>query len=255
MTTGQCAWRRQARVTGPMASGGCPGRWRPGRVVPRTSISAPAVRSTSARAGGSSVSSAFTRPGGRRRRAASAVAVTIALAAAFSPAGSGASDGGAYGARSLPSWWQAEMMCTAAWRSRASRTAQRTAAEAAVPSTPTTIRLRARMPVMTSLPANGLAGKLLLMSPQRTQVIRAVGPAGMGAWSCQFGDVRTALDQVVEWLWPQCACFAATACAGRRDETWPWFAPCPYMGPAAWEGAIAAGVATLLYGVVVTSLT
>ena len=45
------------------------------------------------------------------------------------------------------------MMCTVAWRSRASRIAQRTAAaEAAVPCTPTTIRLRTPMHVMASFP-------------------------------------------------------------------------------------------------------
>jgi hypothetical protein len=69
-TTGQCANRRQGRATGPMACGGCPG-WGAGRVVPRTSSSACADRSSKARAGGSFVTSPVSRPGGRPRRASS----------------------------------------------------------------------------------------------------------------------------------------------------------------------------------------
>ena len=56
-------------------------------------------------------------------------------------------------ARSLESLWYALTRWTVAWRSRASRTAQRTAAsEAADPSTPTTMRLPAGECVMAHLP-------------------------------------------------------------------------------------------------------
>jgi hypothetical protein len=142
-TTGQCACRRQGRATGPMACGGCPG-WCVGRVVPSTSIWACAARSSNARAGGSSATSAVSCSGGRYRRASSVAAATSASAAQRSSCGVIQDDGGPYCARCLESVWYALTRWTVAWRSRASRTAQRTAAsEAADPSTPTTIWLSA----------------------------------------------------------------------------------------------------------------
>ena len=132
-----------ARATGPMAGGGCPG-WGAGRVVPRTSSSACAARSSNARAGGSSASSAVSRPGGRDRRASSIAAATSASAAAECSSWGIIQDDGPYCARCLESLWYALTRWTVAWRSSASPTAQRMAAsEAADPSTPTTIRLRA----------------------------------------------------------------------------------------------------------------
>ena len=76
-TTGQCACRTQGRATGPMACGGCPG-WGAGRVVPSTSISACAARSSNTRAGGSFATSAVSCSGGRYRRASSVAAATSA---------------------------------------------------------------------------------------------------------------------------------------------------------------------------------
>ena len=63
---GQCASHRQGRATGPMACGGCRGCGL-GRVVPRTSNSARADRSSSARTGRSFATSAISRPVGRTR--------------------------------------------------------------------------------------------------------------------------------------------------------------------------------------------
>ena len=177
VTTGQCARRRQARATGPMGPADCPG---PGRVVPRTSISASAVRSSRARTGGSRASSVVSRPGGRRGRASSAAAASAASAAAYRSSSRVTQDHEAYDARSLVSLSHAQTTWRATRRSRASRTAQRTAAaEAADPSTPTTIGPRAFVCVMAYSPP--VRGVVRLTShqyclPQHSTLIRGVGP-------------------------------------------------------------------------------
>ena len=156
-TTGQCARRRQSRATGPRPGAGPEPR--ANLFVPRTSISASAARSSSAGTGSSLASSVVSRPGGRWGRASSAAAASIAPAAAQRSSSRVTRDGEAYGAPSLVSPSQAQTRQTAVRRSRASRTAQRTAAtEAADPLTPTTIWRRALAFVIAcSPPGRGVA--------------------------------------------------------------------------------------------------
>ena len=200
------------------------------RLARATRVRSDAVRSTSARAGSSSVSSAFTRPGGRRRRAASAVAVNTALAAASSPAGSGTSDRRAYGARSVPSWRQAKMMCTVAWRSRASRIVQRTAAaEAAVPCTPSPTRPRPDGRTTPSQAARPIYGKPAALALQ--------WEAGGGAFAVQgrFLTGRSCQRTDVTKLPVPAGPTALITCIRRID------AGALYMASSSWAATMTTG--------------
>ena len=141
MTTGHAAACRHARATGPTAGGPSLADRSACLAIPRTSSSAPADWSISARAGEPSTSSDDRQPDGKARLASSSTTASHALLAAWSSSGRGVPEKPEYGARSdrVLSW--TKRRCTSARRSRPSRAAHRTAAaEASVPSTPTTIR-------------------------------------------------------------------------------------------------------------------
>ena len=143
MTTGHAAACRHARATGPTAGGPSLADRSACLAIPRTSSSAPADWSISARAGEPSTSSDDRQPDGKARLASSSTTASHALLAAWSSSGRGVPEKPEYGARSdrVLSW--TKRRCTSARRSRPSRAAHRTAAaEASVPSTPTTIRPR-----------------------------------------------------------------------------------------------------------------
>jgi hypothetical protein len=141
MTTGHAAACRHARATGPTAGGPSLADRSAYVAIPRTSSSAPADWSISARAGEPSTSSDDRQPGGKARLASSSTTASHALLAAWSSSGRGVPEKPEYGARSDRALSWTKRRCTSACRSRPSRAAHRTAAaEASVPSTPTTIR-------------------------------------------------------------------------------------------------------------------
>jgi hypothetical protein len=143
MTTGHAAACRHARATGPTAGGPSLADRPAYLAIPRTSSSAPADWSISARAGEPSTSSDDRQPGGKARLASSSTTASHALLAAWSSSGRGVPEKPEYGARSNRALSWTKRRCTSACRSRPSRAAHRTAAaEASVPSTPTTIRTR-----------------------------------------------------------------------------------------------------------------
>ena len=183
MTTGHVAACRHARTTGPTAGGPSLAGRSAYLAIPRTSSSAPADWSISARAGEPSTSSDDRQPGGKARLASSSTTASHALLAAWSSSGRGVPEKPEYGARSDRALSWTKRRCTSACRSRPSRAAHRTAAaEASVPSTPTTIRPRVvsmsgqtfsldRCSLTSSGRINGIPRRAAMSRPQAADVI------------------------------------------------------------------------------------
>ena len=172
MTTGHAAACRHARATGPTAGGPSLADRSACLAIPRTSSSAPADWSISARAGEPSTSSDDRQPDGKARLASSSTTASHALLAAWSSSGRGVPEKPEYGARSdrVLSW--TKRRCTSARRSRPSRAAHRTAAaEASVPSTPTTIR-----PLVVGISGQTLALKICELAIAAMPSIRLKKP-------------------------------------------------------------------------------